>query len=62
MYKAMSIKFIVKLYTGYHPFWIKQAAHQKRESLRATALSKLDSMVKNKSIFNTKYAEFPTKW
>ena len=29
---------------------------------RAASLSKLDNMVNNNSIFNTKYAEFFTKW
>ena len=36
--------------------------HQKAESLRAASLSKLDNMVNNNSNFNTKRAEFSTKW
>ena len=42
--------------------WVKHASHQKAESLRAPSLSKLDNMVNSNSIFNTKYAEFSTKW
>ena len=41
---------------------VKHASHQKAESLRAPSLSKLDNMVNSNSIFNTKYAEFSTKW
>ena len=49
-----------KLYTDHNTLWVKHATLQKSESLRAVYLSKLDNMV-NKSIFNTKYAEFSTK-
>ena len=47
----------------YHnTLWAKYAAHQKVESLRAASISKVDNTVNNSSIFNTKYAEFSTKW
>ena len=36
--------------------------HQIPETLRPASLSKLDNMVNSDSIFNTKYAEFSTKW
>ena len=62
MWKAKPIKFIIKLYPGYNTFWVKHATHQRDESLRATSYSKLDNMVDNNSISNTKYAEFSRKW
>ena len=34
----------------------------KAESLRSASLSKLDNTENSNSIFNTKYAEFSTKW
>ena len=47
----------------YHnTLWAKYATHQKAESLRAASISKVDNTVNNSSIFNTKYAEFSTKW
>ena len=42
--------------------WVTHATHQIAESLRAAFLSKLDNMVNNNSIYNTKYDEFSTKW
>ena len=40
---------------------VKHPTYQKAESLRAASLSKLDNMVNDNSIFNTKCAEFSTK-
>ena len=57
----VSIRFI-KLYTHHNALWVKHATPQKAEFLRATSLSKLDSMVSNNSIFNTESAEFFIKW
>ena len=48
IFKAKPIKFISKLYTDYNTLWIKQATHQKADSL--TTLSSIQS--------NTKYAKF----
>ena len=45
-----------KLYTELNTLWVKQATHQKAESLRGAPLSKLDNTVKSNSIFNTNYA------
>ena len=41
---------------------VKHAKYQKYEPLRASCLSKLDNTVNSNSIFNTKCAEFSTKW
>ena len=62
MCKAKPPKFIIKLYTGHNTFWVKHTTHQNVESLRPTFLSKLDNIVNNNSIVNTKDAEFSTKW
>ena len=56
------MKVIIKLYTDHNSLWTKHTTHQKAGPLRATSLSKLDNMVNNNSIFNTKYAKFSTKW
>ena len=61
IWQLKPIKFIIKLFTDHNTSWVKHATHQKAESLIAAFLSKLDNMVNN-SIFNTKYAEFFTKW
>ena len=61
IWQLKPIKFIIKLFTDHNTSWVKHATHQKAESLIAALLSKLDNMVNN-SIFNTKYAEFFTKW
>ena len=60
--KAKLMKVIFKLYTDHNSLWTKQTTHQKAGSLRVTSLSKLDNMINNDFIFNTKYAEFSTKW
>ena len=62
IWEAQPIKSIVKLYTDHNTLWVKHATHQKAESLRATSLSKLDNNVNNSSMFNTKYAQYFTKW
>ena len=62
MCKANPTKFITKLYTGHNTFWVEHTTHQNVESLRPTFLSKLDNIVNNNSIVNTKDAEFSTKW
>ena len=62
MCKANPTKFITKLYTGHNTFWVEHMTHQNVESLRPTFLSKLDNIVNNNSIVNTKDAEFSTKW
>ena len=41
---------------------VKHATYQNAESLKAIFLSKLENMVNNNSIFNTKCAELSTKW
>ena len=51
--QAKPIKFIIKLYADFNTL---------AESLRGASLSKLDNRVNKNSIFNTKYAEFSTKW
>ena len=51
-----------QIYYQAHTLWVKDTTYQKAESLRAASLSKLDNMVNKNSIFNTKYAEFSTKW
>ena len=56
------MKLIIKLYSDHNTLQVKQASHQKAESLKGSSLSKLDNTVDNNSIFNTKYAEFSTKW
>ena len=60
--KAKPIKFIIKLYTNHDTLSVKHATHQKAKSLRASSVSNLDNMLNNNSTFNTKYAEFSTKW
>ena len=55
-------KFIIKLYADFNTLWVKHATHLKAESLRTASLLKFDNTVNNNSIFNTKYAEFFTKW
>ena len=60
--QANPLKFIIKLYTDHKNLCVKHATHQKAESLRAASLSKLGNIVNNKSVFNTKYAEFSTNW
>ena len=62
MCQVKPIKYIIKLYTDPNILWVKHATYEKAESLKSTSLSKLDNMVNNNSIFNTKYAEFSTKW
>ena len=52
--KAKPIKFISKLYTDYNTLWIKQATHQKADSLRVASHSNLDNMVNNNSILSKK--------
>ena len=56
------MKVIIKPYTDHNSLWTKRTTHQKAGSLRANFLSELDNMVNNNSVFNTKYAEFATKW
>ena len=46
----------------HNTLWVKNATHQKTEFLITAFLSKLDNTVNSNSIFNTKYAEFFTKW
>ena len=58
IWQVKPIKFIIKLYPDDNKLWAKQKA----ESLRTVSPSKLDNTVNNNSIFNTKYAEFSTKW
>ena len=60
--KVKPVKFIIKLYTDHNTLRVKHATHQKTESLKAASLSKLVNMVNSNFIFNTKYAEFSTKW
>ena len=62
MCQSKPINFNINLYTDHSVLWVKHATHQKAEFLRAASLSKLDNRVNNNSIFNTKYAEFSTKW
>ena len=42
--------------------WAKHNIHQKAESWSASSLSKSDNTVNNNLTFNTKWAEFSTKW
>ena len=56
------IEFNIKLYKDHNTVWVKQATSQKAKSLRAVSLSILDNTFNSNSIFNTKYAEFSTKW
>ena len=56
------MKVIIKLYADHNSLWTKHTTNQKSGSLRVTSLSKLDNMINNDFIFNTKYAEFSTKW
>ena len=42
--------------------WVKHNIHQKAESWSASSLSKSDNTVNNNLTFNTKWAEFSTKW
>ena len=58
----MLIKFVIKVYANHNSLLVKPATYQKAESLRGASLSKLDNMVNNSSIFNTKCPEFSTKW
>ena len=44
------------------PYVGEKCNHTKIESLRAASLSKLDNVVNSSSVFNTKCAEFSTKW
>ena len=60
--QAQPIRFNIKLYTDHNTLCVKHVTHEQAESLRAASLSKLDNTVNNNSIFNTKYAEFFTKW
>ena len=60
--KAKTIKFIIKINADHNALWVKHATYQKVESLRAASLTKLDNIVINSSIFNTKDAKFSTKW
>ena len=48
------------MFTDHNILLVKHATHQKAASLKS--LSNLDNTVNNNSIFNTKYAEFFTKW
>ena len=50
-----------KIYTDYKNLQVKHTTHKKAVSIRAASLSKLDNMVNNNSIFNTKCDEFSTK-
>ena len=54
-------KSIITLYKN-HITLGQRHIHQKAESIRAASLSKLDNIVNNNSIFNTKCCEFSTKW
>ena len=56
----MLIKFIIKLYTNHNTFLVKHATYQKAESVRGASLSKLDNVVYNNSVFNTKSPTFST--
>ena len=58
----MLIQFIIKLYTNHNTLLVKHATSQKAQFLRCSSLSKLDNMINNNSIFNTKCPEFSTKW
>ena len=60
--KAKTIKFIIKINTDHNALWVKHATYQNVESLRAASLTKLDNIVINNPIFNTKDAKFSTKW
>ena len=55
-------KFVIKPYTDHDTLWVKQATHQKAESLRTTSPSNVYNMVNYSSNFNINYAEFSTKW
>ena len=60
-HQAKSIKSFIKLYADINTLWVKHNTHQKAESSRAASFSKLENMVNNYSISNTKYAEFSIK-
>ena len=57
-FPILSKYFFIKLYTDLNSLWVKHATHQKDETLRAASLSRLDYTASNKSVSNTKYAEF----
>ena len=60
--QARPIKFFIELYAKHSPLLVKHANYKKGESLRDPSLSNLDNIKNNKSIFNTKCAEFSEKW
>ena len=45
IWQTQPIKFLIKLYADHNTLCVKQAIHEKVESLRAASLSKLDSTV-----------------
>ena len=59
--QAEPIKFIINLCADHNTLWVKHTTHQKAESLRAAPF-KVRKHGQHNSIFNTKYAEFCTKW
>ena len=61
-YQANAIKNIIKLYIYQNTLWVKKVTLQKAESLRAASHPKLGNTVNRNSIFNTRCAEFSTKW
>ena len=60
--QAKQIKFIIKLYKNQNILLDNHATYQKAGSLRAASISKSHNTVNNNSIFNTKHADFSTKW
>ena len=60
--QAKSIKFTIKIDANHYILLIKHVTIQQAEPLRAASLSKLYSTENHNSIFNTKCAEFSTKW
>ena len=56
------MKFIIEQHIYYNTLKFIHPTYQKAERLRAASISKLDNAVNKKSIFNTKYAQFFTKW
>ena len=60
--QAKLIKFIIKVYADQITISVKVLPIKKLSLLRTPSFSKLESTVSNNSIFNTKYAEFVTRW
>ena len=55
-------RIFIKLYVNHATLLIKHTTYQKAESFRTASLLKLENTENNNSIFNTKCADFPTKW